>query len=758
VTPWHADHAAIAAFVSALFRYAESGTFLSLRAFDQFDARARPRITPSRVNGSLATVARDATIAAENAAQADVPLVFCPPICTFNGTAHARLQDLANGLTLTVEVDDGDPDIVRARLEAILGPVTVVVFSGSDWTDPVTGQVKPRVHLHWRLNEPTTTADEHDRLRQARKLACLLAGADPTANAVVHPMRWPGSWNLKRADRPVMASIGALNDAAEIDLGDALAALEDAIEAAGLDAAGLMPGTSSTPEARLEDVRSAMLAIPNGDRGTPAEVDYAEWVRLGIAVRRATGGGPDGFAIWNAWSMLSDKYDAGDTAATWRRIVASTSGPPPPRPVGAGTIFFLAGQAGWARPFPFAPKGNGTSAPFAPIFAATPIESLDLVNIPPRRWVYGRELIRGYVSVLASPGGTGKTAYAMASGVCVVLGKPLLGVPVHGRGAAWLYNLEDPMEEMRRRMAAVLRHLKVAAADLAGRLFMDSGRDQGLFVTLRARDGTLFAAPVVDALVAEVKRRGITLLVIDPFVHSHGAEENNNEEMAFVMSLWARVAHEADCAVWLLHHFRKGGQGGDADAVRGAGAIQGAARAMHTLAIMSEEEAERLGVSADDRRQFIRHDPVKQNMAAPASRASWFRLASVSLGNGNLTYPDGDEVQAVEAWSPPSPWAGLTWDMIETILRRIEAGPGGGEFYTLAKQADRWAGRVVMEVHGSTRGQAAEILAKWRANGVLTEENYRSPAQRRDVLRVVVDFGSFYKMRGGFRSPAEAAK
>ena len=33
-------------------------------------------------------------------------------------------------------------------------------------------------------------------------------------------------------------------------------------------------------------------------------------------------------------------------------------------------------------------------------FPATPLASRDLTSIPPRRWLYGRDLVRGFVSVL----------------------------------------------------------------------------------------------------------------------------------------------------------------------------------------------------------------------------------------------------------------------------------------------------------------------------------------------------------------------
>ena len=247
-TPYHADVGEISRFVNVLFRYAEADTFLSLRAFDQLDRSVPPKfIRGVRINGSFDTIIREASVAAEDAAQSDEPLVFCPPIATFTGAWKADTGSLANGLTLSVELDGVDPDAARARLEGILGPVTIIVRSGSEWVDAVTGEVKANIHLHGRLSEPTTSQDEHDRLRQARGIATLLVSADPTAKPVVHPLRWPGSWNLKLASRPRMATIAVLNEAAEINLGDALEALETALEAAGMAAHAEMPGASSTP-------------------------------------------------------------------------------------------------------------------------------------------------------------------------------------------------------------------------------------------------------------------------------------------------------------------------------------------------------------------------------------------------------------------------------------------------------------------------------------------------------------------------------
>ena len=399
-------------------------------------------------------------------------------------------------------------------------------------------------------------------------------------------------------------------------------------------------------------------------------------------------------------------------------------------------------------------------------FPATSLRTRDLSAIKPRPWVYGRELVRGFVSVLGSPGGTGKTAFVVAVALSIATGRSLrsrmTGVDIykagHKQGPVGLYNREDPADEMDRRIAAALKHYRIDFEEVADSVYVDSGRDRPLVISRRMLDGTLVKAPIVVDLVAELKRRDIRLLVIDPFVQSHDAEENRNEEMNTVMAAWGQVANDAKCAVWLIHHFRKGGQSGDAESFRGAAAIQGAARVMSTLSTMSAEEASKLGVEDSERWQYIRRDNAKANMAPRSADAEWYRLASVPLENGDDEYPLGDSVQVAEPWAPPSPWDGIPWAMIVRMLDKIDAGPEPGEFYAAAKQANHWCGQVVMQTAQRQEGQAATIIKAWIDSGVLVKSTYKSPARKNaDSSCVRVDRTKVAEMRRAIYGEEEGA-
>lgn len=57
----------------------------------------------------------------------------------------------------------------------------------------------------------------------------------------------------------------------------------------------------------------------------------------------------------------------------------------------------------------------------------------DPSTMPRRDWLYGRHLIRKFVSATFAPGGVGKSALALAEAMAMASGKPLLGPRPRGR-------------------------------------------------------------------------------------------------------------------------------------------------------------------------------------------------------------------------------------------------------------------------------------------------------------------------------------
>lgn len=218
------DRNQIEIFTQAIFRHAKAG-FVSLRAFleDQDKTFRISAVEISKLNGNLKFLIDVAEDDARRAAQDPKPVVFCPPLATFKGKNGAAEADLVEGLTLSVECDE-NPDAARAKLEPLLGPVTVTVRSGGLWQS--NGIAYAKQHLHWRLREPARSAEQLIKLKRAREIACRLVGADPTTAPICHPLRWPGSWHRKAEPRPCEIVFEASDLDHEIDLDTALQALE----------------------------------------------------------------------------------------------------------------------------------------------------------------------------------------------------------------------------------------------------------------------------------------------------------------------------------------------------------------------------------------------------------------------------------------------------------------------------------------------------------------------------------------------------
>ncbi|MGH7194729.1 MAG: ATP-binding protein, partial [Candidatus Saccharimonadales bacterium] len=169
---------------------------------------------------------------------------------------------------------------------------------------------------------------------------------------------------------------------------------------------------------------------------------------------------------------------------------------------------------------------------------AKPYQFRDPATLPRREWLSGGHLIRGFVSATVAPGGIGKTSLLIGELLSIVSHRSLLGArlaPKPLRG--WLWNLEDPIEELQRRIQAGCLHHGLTADDLGDRLHVND-RETPLVVARTTPGGSMVVEPVVDALIAEIKARNIDVLVIDPFVSCHQAAENDNSAIDAVVKAW----------------------------------------------------------------------------------------------------------------------------------------------------------------------------------------------------------------------------
>jgi hypothetical protein len=350
--------------------------------------------------------------------------------------------------------------------------------------------------------------------------------------------------------------------------------------------------------------------------------------------------------------------------------------------------------------------------------------------IPPREWLLGSQFCCGFISSIVAAGGTGKSALRLLQFISLATGRSLCGQHVFRRCRVLLISLEDDSDELQRRITAVLLHYGIPRSELKGWLFCTSPKLTKL-AEMNGRTRTI--GPLVQQIREAIVRHDPDLVSLDPFIKTHGLEENDSSDMDFVCDLLARLAIEFNIAVDSPHHVHKGQViPGDADSGRGSSGIKDAGRLIYTLTPMSEAEAKIFNIDPNDRFTYIRLDSAKVNLAVRSGKAEWFHTIGVPIGNGNKQYPNGDTIQVVEPWSPPSAWADTSPDVLNLILDDIEGGMANGQRYSNAPAAgtDRQVWPLVQKYYPSKpEGFCREIIHKWLEIGLLYPKEYLDPVQ-----------------------------
>ena len=369
---------------------------------------------------------------------------------------------------------------------------------------------------------------------------------------------------------------------------------------------------------------------------------------------------------------------------------------------------------------------------------------------PPVPFIYGKIIARGYLTVVAAPGGTGKTALATAIATAMISGQRLLhDAPKRALRVSY-WNLEDPQVDMRRRFRGVFKRYSTDGAltgddwkdwrdpdGIKQTLWLNSGQDRALALAALDDNRSPRMMPDADKLIEKLHAEKADVLFIDPPLNAYDSlPENDNQAMNFAAKLLARVAREVDCAVVLIVHTRKGFVSGEADSVRGATAIVNAARFVLTLAQMTEDEAKVFSVPEAERRRFIRVDDAKMNLKPPAMKTDWLELVGVDLEDAREIGEESSNIQVATPWTPPDPNGDFSGEMAERVLRLMKEREGTERHTrTMARKGGRPSREnpvaVFQEVADDMPGDVKPprrdgvllIVEDWLANGTLEAIN-----------------------------------
>jgi len=224
--------------------------------------------------------------------------------------------------------------------------------------------------------------------------------------------------------------------------------------------------------------------------------------------------------------------------------------------------------------------------------------------------------VRGTVGALISPGGLGKSYWALAVAVAISAGAKadLTGLkPAEGR--VLVLSKEDPIEVLEHRLHAMAKVLPKSPS-YAG---VDYRSCVGMDVDVMSAD---WFQSLRDAA------KGARLVVLDTLTRFHKLDENSAQDMGRLLSQLERLAAESGASVLFLHHTSKSavvnGQATLQQAARGSSVLVDNARWSAFLAPMTEQDARSFGVPAAERANYVRWNISKQNYGAPLADI-WYR-------------------------------------------------------------------------------------------------------------------------------------
>jgi hypothetical protein len=641
-------------------------------------------------------------------------------------------------LALTCGYVDLDDPGATARAKDRYGQAkpTKVVVTG---TEPHT-----RAQLWWRLDEPITDQQLSEALLKGMASAL---GGDSTVTDPPRVMRLAGSiaWPVKPNRKVELTSISPLKQPGQsVYTVDHLARLFPPVyEGGNVDGVkfqaddGVTRGANAFGmEDRVEDGRERyMLKTANavliqliGETGkapTAQELFDASWEQY----QRSTdftrpGRGRKEYAAKCVYTVKRFYEGRIRGCETIEKVQA---------------LYRQRQQARGSGPKASEPPPEQPQAPPTAIRVGTAFP-IDPAKVPPRDWIVPGLMLRKNVSFLVAPPGSGKSLLTLHWSLMCSTAIPWGGWTPRKGEKVLVINTEDDFDEMQRRLYVAATEMGIEQDAVIDRIVLAEQPENIVIARFDTRSKSIVRTPLVEDLVKTINDLGIGVVIVDPFAETFEGEENNNSEVKWAGVLWREVARRTRSCVVLVHHTKKyaGDMAGDADASRGGGALIGTARILVTLFVMTEDEAQAVGVSPEDRLNYVRFDDAKANHNKKGL-VRWFEKKSRTFPNSTGFIPS-DDVGVLVPWKPPGLMDDVSMHALTMVWDTIDRGvpdPDGkppGQFYTASatsKDKHRWVGNVLITMLHCSEEKAKAILKEWLANGVLESFDYLDPVQRK---------------------------
>ena len=232
-------------------------------------------------------------------------------------------------------------------------------------------------------------------------------------------------------------------------------------------------------------------------------------------------------------------------------------------------------------------------------------------------------LVAGTVGALVSPGGAGKSAFALQIAAQVAGGPDLIGFGSKQVGQAVYFPGEDPEIIIKHRLYALLEHCNQEHRQLMHENLLI---EPLINYSVNILEDKWFNSFLINA-------KGRRLMIFDTLRMVHDEDENDSGAMKRVVGRFRQIAAQTGCAIIFLHHTNKSsaftGTGGEQGASRGSSVLVDNIRWQGFMRAMTEKEAEDNGVQKELKGYFVEFGISKQNYGAPLA-PRWLRKVSCS--------------------------------------------------------------------------------------------------------------------------------
>lgn len=246
-------------------------------------------------------------------------------------------------------------------------------------------------------------------------------------------------------------------------------------------------------------------------------------------------------------------------------------------------------------------------------------------------------MLKGTVGAIVSPGGAGKSMYAVQAATGIAGAADLLELNAKPGGVVYL-PAEDPKIALHHRFFALSKHWNAEQRE--------NVRQNFVLHSLIGQEPDLFSETWfqwIDSLL-----EGKRILFLDTLRRFHKLEENDSGQMAETIGRMEAMAWKRACSIAFLHHTSKasamGGQGDQQQASRGSSVLVDNIRWQMFVAGMTDKEAKEKTVDVDLKRFFIRAGISKQNYGPPTADVWLHRieggvLVPAEFANSYVTKP-----------------------------------------------------------------------------------------------------------------------